>query len=203
MNWLAHLYLARHDDAAMLGALLGDFVFGRSGLERFGVVEAREILVHRRVDGFTDTHPAVTALRTRFPDGLRRYAGIALDVYFDHLLARDWPCWVAGDAVPPTLDAFNARAYRILEARFDQLPPRLQAIAPAMVSRDWLGGYRERENVDRAVVRIAQRLSRNGERLVACLEVLQAIEGDVQHAFDDLLPALVSCARETRASLST
>jgi len=26
MNYLAHVYLARHDDAAMVGAMLGDFV---------------------------------------------------------------------------------------------------------------------------------------------------------------------------------
>ena len=31
VNYLAHVYLARHDDDAMLGALLGDFVFGTSG----------------------------------------------------------------------------------------------------------------------------------------------------------------------------
>ena len=104
MNWLAHLHLARDSDAALLGALLGDFALGTSGLDCWGAVEHREILVHRRVDRFTDTHPAVEALRARFPDGRRRYAGIVLDLYFDHCLARDWSRWS-----DTALDAFTAR----------------------------------------------------------------------------------------------
>lgn len=202
MNWLAHLYLARHGDEAMLGALLGDFAFGSSGLERFGRVEHAEILLHRRIDRRTDTHPAVLDLRARFPDGRRRYAGIVLDVYFDHLLARDWTRWSARDpwtAVP--LDAFTARVYTLLRDRFDELPPRLQAIAPRMAAQDWLGGYRQRGNVDLAVARIATRLSRDGERLVACLEDLRRIETQAAHAFELLFPALLDFAERERAGL--
>ena len=32
MNYLAHAWLARHADEAILGALLGDFVFGQAAL---------------------------------------------------------------------------------------------------------------------------------------------------------------------------
>src|ERR1043165_6125429 len=66
----------------------------------------REIVVHRRIDRYTDAHPDVVAARALFPDGLRRYAGIVLDVHFDHLLARDWPRWDGG-----SLAAFTARVY--------------------------------------------------------------------------------------------
>lgn len=193
MNWLAHLYLARHSDEAMLGALLGDFAFGSSGLERFGAVEHLEILLHRRIDRFTDTHPEVAGLRALFPPAHRRYAGIALDVHFDHLLARDWTRWSAQDpagAVP--LDAFTARAYSILRERFDELPPRLQAIAPSMEAHDWLGSYRHRGSVDRAVARIATRLSRNGERLVACLGDLRRVEARVEQGFERFFPQLLA-----------
>ncbi|MFZ5657017.1 MAG: ACP phosphodiesterase [Pseudomonadota bacterium] len=194
MNWLAHLYLARQSEDAMLGALLGDFVFGSSGLERYGAVVRREILLHRRIDAFTDSHPAVTALRARFPDGRRRYAGIALDVYFDHLLARDWARW----STTP-LDAFTARAYAMLDAHDASLPPRLQAIAPSMAARDWLGGYRHRGSVDLAVRRIAGRLSRHGERLVGCLEDLRGLEAEAGSAFESLFPALCGFVEAERA----
>lgn len=193
MNWLAHLYLARHGDGAMLGALLGDFAFGSSGLDRWGMVERDEILLHRRIDRFTDTHPAVAGLRGLFPDGRRRYAGIVLDVYFDHVLARDWTRW---SEVP--LDAFTARAYAVLRHRFDELPPRLQAIAPHMAADDWLGGYRLRPNVDRAVTRIATRLSRNGEKLVACLDDLRAIEATADGCFQQFFPQLAAFTAQHR-----
>lgn len=200
MNWLAHMYLARHSDAAMLGSLLGDFAFGSSGLERFGQVEHTEILLHRRIDHFTDTHPEVVALRELIADGRRRYSGIVFDMYFDHLLARDWGRWMQLDPSQATpLAEFTRRAYRILRERFDELPPRLQAIAPAMTEHDWLGGYRVRANVDRAVSRIATRLSRNGERLVACLDDLRRIEPIAEAAFEQFFPALFEFTEQTRA----
>jgi acyl carrier protein phosphodiesterase len=194
MNWLAHLYLARHSDEAMLGALLGDFAAGASGLERFGRVEHSEILLHRRIDRFTDTHPAVVALRSQFPDGRRRFAGIVLDVYFDHLLARDWASWNA----PLPLDDFTARAYAVLRDRHDVLPSRLQAIAPRMANDDWLGGYRERDSVDRAVRRMSQRLSRHGERLVDGLTDLRRIEASAASAFAAFFPALEAFVEQAR-----
>lgn len=198
MNWLAHLHLARDgDDDALLGALLGDFAFGTSGLDRWGPVVHREILVHRRVDRFTDTHPRVASLREAFAPGRRRYAGIVLDVYFDHLLARDWARW---SDVP--LDAFTARAYDAVQARWDALPPRLQAIAPRMRVHDWLGGYRERANVDLAVTRIATRLSRHGDRLVDALTDLVAVEPAARSGFDAFYAELDAFAQRTRAQLA-
>lgn len=195
MNYLAHIYLARHDEDAMLGALLGDFVFGTSGPDAWPPVVRREILLHRKIDAYTDAHPAVVAIREMFPDGRRRYAGIALDVYFDHLLARDWARWSDID-----LDDFTARFYTHLLAHHDLLPGRLRQIAPLMARHDWLGSYRERESVDRAITRIATRLSRNGDRLVACLPDLRANEGVLEEAFAALMPDLVKEAATRRAA---
>lgn len=194
MNYLAHLYLARPDPEAMLGALLGDFVFGRAALEDYSPVVRREILVHRRVDRYTDDHPLVVEARGLFGDGLRRYAGIALDVYYDHCLARDWPRY---SDMP--LDAFTARFYRYLLSRLDGLPPRLQAIAPRIAAHDWLGSYRDRDSVDLAVTRIATRLSRNGERLVECLDDLRRHEARIAAGFDAFFPQLAGYVHALRA----
>lgn len=171
----------------MLGALLGDFVFGTSGPDAWPAPVRDEILRHRRIDRFTDTHPAVAALRARFPDGRRRYAGIALDVYFDHCLARDWHRWHDTD-----LDAFTGRFYAHLLAHHDRLPDRLRQLAPLMARHDWLGSYRERASVDRAVARIATRLSRHGDRLVACLDDLREHEALAAATFDAFFPDLVA-----------
>lgn len=200
MNWLAHLALARHSDAALRGAMLGDFAFGASGLERFGAVEHAEILMHRRIDRFTDTHAAVAEARARFGEGRRRFAGIALDVHFDHLLARDWTRWQGALPGLPPLPAFTARAYDALDARFDALPPRLQALLPAMRANDWLAGYRHRASVDRAVTRIATRLSRHGERLVACLDDMRDHEPAIDAAFEAFFPQLIGFVDRMRGA---
>ena len=192
MNYLAHAWLARQSDDAILGALLGDFVLGQSALQDWPAPVRIEIVRHRHIDRYTDTHPAVTAARMRFGD-LRRYAGIVLDVYFDHCLAREWSRW---SDVP--LDDFNARVYRVLQEHRDILPPRLQAIAPHMAEHDWLGSYRQRSSVDRAVRGIATRLSRNGERLVACLDVLRENEADIDATFETFFPDLITAAAQMR-----
>ncbi|WP_449447362.1 acyl carrier protein phosphodiesterase [Thermomonas brevis] len=190
MNYLAHAWLARHSDDAILGALLGDFVFGQSTLADWPEPVRVEIVRHRRIDRYTDDHPSVADARGLFDAaGLRRYAGIVLDVYFDHCLARGWGRW--NDA---PLGAFTARVYRILEARDAELPPRLAALAPRMAAHDWLGSYAQRDSVDRAVRGISTRLSRNGDKLVACLGVLRANEDAAQAAFEAFFPELLQAA---------
>ncbi|KAA2285079.1 ACP phosphodiesterase [Arenimonas fontis] len=197
MNYLAHLYLARHDDEAMLAALLGDFV-GSSALEAWPATWQREIRLHWRVDSYTDAHPAVKALRELFPDGRRRYAGIALDVHFDHLLARDWARFH-----PEPLQTFSDRVYGLLRSHHARLPERLRRLAPLMIAGDWLGSYRRRESVDQALRRIATRLSRNGDKLVACLPILRAHEPAVQAGFDTFFPELRQFVeRQRRAAAS-
>ncbi|MFY2763156.1 ACP phosphodiesterase [Arenimonas sp. MALMAid1274] len=195
MNFLAHVYLARHSDDAMLGALLGDFV-GTAGIDLFKPEVQREILLHRKIDSYTDQHPAVQAMRALFPDGRRRYAGILLDVYFDHLLARDWAQY---SDVP--LDVFSRHFYDVLMAHLPVLPARLQAIAPRIVEHDWFGMYRRRENVDAAVTRIATRLSRNGDKLVACLPILRAHEAEVASGFQPFFRDLVAYSAQARTVL--
>lgn len=198
MNYLAHAWLARHSDDAILGALLGDFVFGQSILQDWRPSVRVEIVRHRRIDRYTDDHPAVVEARALF-GGLRRYAGIVLDVYFDYCLARGWSRW---NRIPPEsgpLDDFTARVYRVLREHRDELPPRLQAIAPRMAAHDWLGSYRDRGNVDGAVRGISTRLSRNGDKLVACLEVLRANEGAIDRAFEAFFPDLVGFAGRMQA----
>lgn len=194
MNYLAHVYLARHSDDAMLGALLGDFV-GTSGLEHYNAEVQREIRLHWKFDSYTDRHPAVLAMRRLFPEGRRRYAGIVLDVYFDHLIARDWSRYLDQD-----LDDFTRHFYEVLLAHLHLLPERLQAIAPRMAEYDWLGSYRDRDNVDFAVARVATRLSRNGGKLVECLPLLREHEAFVEQRFGEFFPELVTYVERLRSA---
>ena len=191
MNYLAHAWLARHSDHAILGAILGDFVHGDADSLDWPATVRAEIQRHRRIDLYTDSHPAVVAARALFPDGKRRFAGIVLDVYFDHLLARDWTRWNAAPDGEPTLDGFTARIYQVLLAHREALPPRLRAIAPRMAATDWLGSYRERQNVDGVVRGIATRLSRKNELLIACLGDLRQHETAIASAFEAFFPELI------------
>ena len=192
MNYLAHCWLARHTDEALLGGLLGDFVRGNAALADWPEPIRAEIIRHRRIDVYTDAHPQVVAARALFGE-LRRYAGIVLDVYFDHRLARDWPRW---NDTP--LEDFTTRVYRVLHEYRAVLPPRLRRIAPVMAAHDWLGGYADRDGVDGVVRGISSRLSRNADKLVDCLPILRTHEREIDAAFERFFPELIVAAEGMR-----
>ena len=87
--------------------MLGDFVKGPV-LSDWPTDVAFGIRLHRRVDVLTDSDSAWKASRDRFPKALRRFAGIAVDLFYDHILARDWSRHHAEE-----LAVFTARATEI------------------------------------------------------------------------------------------
>ena len=155
MNYLAHLQLGGDAPAQMLGSLYGDFVKGPLAGRWPADIEAA-IRLHRRIDVFTDSHPLQMQSRARFPVERRRYAGILLDIFFDHCLAQNW-----ADYVAEPLPSFTGRVYRVLAAE-PLLPERLALIAPRMATQDWLGSYREFAVLEQVVAGIDRRLSRPG-----------------------------------------
>jgi acyl carrier protein phosphodiesterase len=191
MNYLAHLHLGGQTPAQLLGSLYGDFVKGLlSG--RFPADIEEAIRLHRRIDVFTDAHPVTKRAMARFPVERRRYAGIVLDVFFDHCLARDWQRY--SDV---TLDAFTGRVYRVL-ANEPQLPERLALIAPRMAAQDWLGSYVDFEVVGNALAGISRRLSRP-EGLAGAMQELQALYRPLSEDFSEFYPQLQAFAQAALA----
>ena len=86
MNFLAHFHLAWPDEGLIAGGLEGDFYKGplRDDLPE---AVARGVQLHRAIDAYTDQHPALKELRAELPPHLRRFAGIVIDLSFDHFLS--------------------------------------------------------------------------------------------------------------------
>ena len=183
MNYLAHLYLAEQSDEGLLGSLLGDFVKGRLD-DRYSVTVRRGIALHRAIDSFTDAHPRHLESRNRIGKARRRYAGIIIDVCYDHFLCRNW-----ANYSQESLAGFSERVYDVLREYRDELPGRLHRIAPHMIADDWLGSYAELANVGRALDGISRRITRSNPLAGALAEVeanYAALEGDFQRFFPEL-----------------
>jgi acyl carrier protein phosphodiesterase len=155
MNYLAHLYLSEPTPEAWLGSLVGDFMQGME-LRSFPPAVQAGILQHRRVDRFTDQHPIVRRSKQRLEQRFSRYAGIMVDVFYDHFLARDWPAYRPGQS----LGEFTAQVYRALQDQAGLLPRRLCRILPRMREQDWLGSYRDVAGIDLALRGLGRRLRR-------------------------------------------
>lgn len=139
----------------MIGNLSGDLVKGPLGRHSLHPRVADGVRRHRRVDGLTDSHPEFRHLLGLFPRGHRRFAGIVLDVYFDHLLSMHWRRFCS----LPRREFLDA-VYRTLSDNPALLPPELAAVAGRWVSADWLDVYASREGIDAVLGRVSRRFRR-------------------------------------------
>ncbi|WP_070885735.1 ACP phosphodiesterase [Pseudomonas argentinensis] len=192
MNYLAHLHLGGDAPAELLGSLYGDFVKGPLAGQWPAAIEAA-IALHRRIDAFTDSHPLQARARARFPAERRRVAGIFLDLFFDHCLARDWQRYN-----DQPLQRFTDRVYRLLAAE-PQLPGSLQYIAPRMAAQDWLGSYEDFEVLDQVIAGMSRRLSRPG-LLDGGMDELRRLYESLSEDFSAFYPELIAFAREQRGA---
>ena len=182
MNYLAHLHLGGQQPQQLLGSLYGDFVKG-AALEDFSIQAQEAIRLHRRIDAFTDSHPVVRKALERFSVTRRRYAGIALDMFFDHCLASNWEQYA-----DQPLEVFTQKVYGLLEAE-PALPERLAQIAPLMISEDWFGAYRDFPMIGHGLEVISRRLSQP-DGLLHAYEELTSLYLPLSEDFKEFYPLL-------------
>ncbi|HEX5394277.1 MAG TPA: ACP phosphodiesterase [Rhodocyclaceae bacterium] len=154
MNFLAHLLLAGDAETDRLGAVMGDFVKGPLP-GSLPPELADGVALHRSVDTFADDHRVFRRSRARMSPERRRYGGILVDMFYDHLLARHWSRFH-----DQPLAEFAQDAYRLLRTHTHRLPQGLVAIVPHMEANDWLASYAELESIDVALNRMSRRLQR-------------------------------------------
>ncbi|MDZ7852930.1 MAG: ACP phosphodiesterase [Halomonas sp.] len=179
MNFLAHGWLARGgSDDFLYGNLIADGVKG-ADLSAWNAEQTAGIRHHRRVDAFVDSHPVVTGVLARAPRRQRRYAGIALDLVWDHFTART----LASDERCRLTD----RCYRILAGR--PAPARLATMMPILVEQDWLNRYADFGFTCRAIAGIGRRLS-GPNRLAELVPWLEEDYERLAREFEWLWPAV-------------
>lgn len=200
MNYLVHFLLSGDDDDLRLGNLLGDHVKGRvQHYAHPGVTERIRagIQLHRTIDSFSDQHPVVHRSKVLLAPRYGRMAGVIVDVFYDHVLARTW-----ARHHPQTLRAFSQDIYRTLSANLPRLPAAVHPLVRAMTRGDWLLAYADVEGIDGALrgmagrVRVAAGIGTASRELVAHYDVFE-------RDFGEFMPELTArCARflEERAS---
>lgn len=151
MNFLAHALLAGDDPALIVGGVAGDWIKGSLP----GALPsdlARGVALHRAIDSYAESHPAFCRSRARVSAARRRYAGVLVDVFYDHLLASNWN---ALHHLP--LEAYCASVYGMIRARLTDLPASSRAPLLLMASEDWLSSYTEIAGIADVLARMSRR----------------------------------------------
>lgn len=193
MNYLAHIYLSEPTPEGRLGGLLGDFVKGN--LQKVENPLLRQsIELHRRIDSFTDAHPTFISSKQLFQPEQRRYAGIFLDIFYDHFLARNFE-----DLTNHNLKEFAEEFYAILLSRNECLPEPLKGAASRMVSQNWLCAYATLDGLEGILRRMS---TRTRVPLLSGIGILELKYTNFERSFSEFFPAVVEFAARERQAIS-
>jgi acyl carrier protein phosphodiesterase len=194
MNFLAHSLLAGERESDRIGGVIGDFVKGYlpAGLSP---EIASGVALHRAIDSYADRHPAFIASRARISPLRRRLGGVLVDLFYDHLLAREWPGYG-----PAPLETYAARLYESLHAYAGFLPEAARGVVERMRRNDWLDSYRDAHAVGLAIDRMAAHRLRQPNALAGGIEEFLVDAEGFAADFRAFLPDALAFAADWRAA---
>ena len=194
MNWLAHALLSEPDTEVRIGNVLADLVKGR---ERKQMSDAflQGVKHHQKIDAFTDTHPVFLRSCSRVSHPYRRFAGILINIFYDHFLASNWEQYAA---IP--LETFTGELYADIQAYPITFSEDVQYALDRLIADDRLGMYQHIDGIQNTLKRISNRIeSRTGRDFELDSAITQltdnynALSDDFAHFFPLLITHVQAC----------
>ncbi len=183
MNYLAHIYLSGGNDLVTIGNFMADGIKGKTYTTYPPAVQTG-ILLHRHIDTFTDAHPTVRQSTKRLHEKYGHYAGVIVDILYDHFLAKNWKHYC-----DTPLELYVATFYKALETHYTLLPKRIQHMMPFMIADNWLLSYASIEGITKVLEGVNRRTKyRSGmDKAVHELEThYKAFESEFTQFFEAL-----------------
>ena len=151
MNYLAHIYLSGDNDALKIGNFISDFIRGNK-YKNYPEAIQKGILLHRKIDSFTDENAIVRKSKRRLHERYKHYDGIIIDIIFDHFLAKNWQQF----SEVSLLD-YETHFLELLKSNFEILPVKVQQIFPYMKEQKWLSSYATLEGIEKVLKGVNKR----------------------------------------------
>jgi acyl carrier protein phosphodiesterase len=189
MNFLAHLYLSGNFDELMIGNFMADFVKGKPALTIHPQV-IKGIELHRQIDYYTDTHLVVKESKERLRAKYRKYAGVIVDMYYDHFLAANWRAYSE-----LSLTDFASQTYQLLNLKKQLLPPTMHMLLHYMQKQNWLVAYARTEGIARALQGMSERTTFQSDMERAVFDLRQDYQL-YQAEFTRYFPQLIQHVKE-------
>ncbi len=183
MNFLAHIYLSGESDELKIGNFIGDFVKA-SDMEHYSPTINQGISLHWAIDEFTDQHLVVQKSKDRLRPKYGHYAGVIVDIYYDHFLARNWKDYHQED-----LRIFVNQQYQMLENHLSILPKKVVNMLPYMIKYDWLYNYQYFDGIERVMHGMANRSNFNSKMEQSVVE-LKKYHKEFEEEFQEFFPEL-------------
>lgn len=196
MNYLAHIFLSGDDVQVQIGNFIGDFVKG-SQPDNYPKRIREGILMHRRIDHFTDHHVVVKETKVLLRPVFGRYSGIITDMYFDYLLADSFSNYSPDRSLSKLARRFNF--YVLLN--YFVLPQRVKRFIFHFTSSNRLMRYASIEGLHESLS-IMSRYKTAAINPDLCIRFLMENREVLEHKFHQFFPELINYANELRNSNS-
>jgi acyl carrier protein phosphodiesterase len=185
MNVLAHIYLSGDSDKIIIGNYIGDYVKGRDYL-KYPEPVRRGIILHRHIDDFTDRHPVVHRSKIHFTRKYHRYAGVVIDILYDHFLCREWDFFSRRP-----LESVTYNFYRAMVNNFDILPENVKASFPFFIINNWIESYQTTSGIRNVLRTMSKRTSLPAETRYA-MKMLKRNYYTLHDDFMEFFPELIA-----------
>lgn len=143
MNFLAHIHLSGENEMIKIGNFMADGVRGKQ-YENFPLAIQKGILLHRAIDTFTDAHPIFRQSTKKLHSRYHHYAGVIVDMYYDHFLAKNW-----SDYHNESLALYSEKFYQSLLDNHSILTSKAQHLLPYIMEYNWLVNYQSVSGIER------------------------------------------------------
>jgi acyl carrier protein phosphodiesterase len=184
MNFLAHIYLSGDNDLIKIGNFMADGIRGKH-FESYPLEIQKGIILHRAIDTFTDAHPIFRQSTKKLHEKYHHYAGVIVDVFYDHFLAKNWNTYS-----DEKLDDFVARFYQSLHDNHINLSERTKGMMPYMIEHNWLVSYETVEGINRILTQMDQR-TKNESKMRFATNELSEFYPEFEEEFTNFFQELI------------
>ena len=167
MNFLAHIYLSGENDLIKIGNFMADGIRGKQ-FENYPAEIQKGIILHRYIDTYTDAHPIFRKSTKRLHENYHHYAGVIVDMFYDHFLAKNWSNYSDENLVD-----FTNRFYQSLKDNYDFLSERTKGMMPYMIERNWLVSYQTIEGINKILTQMDGRTKNESKMRFASHELIE------------------------------
>lgn len=185
MNFLAHAYLSFDKPGLLAGNMMADSVRGNQA-DAYPEEIKKGILLHRRIDAFTDSHALVKETRKVFYPLISHYALVISDVIYDHFLGVHWNRFHQR-----SLMDFSIQSYQMLDKYRLYFPPKFDMIYSYMRDENWFVKYSSHAGIHHTI----EMLKHRSKAFVWDKGTIQLFEEEysvLENYFLDFFPQLVS-----------
>ena len=153
MNYLAHALLSSNNEALLIGNFIADHLRGNK-FDNLPPNIIEGVKMHRQIDAFTDTHELFKNSKRIFYTKHEKYSGVLIDIYFDHLLAKNF-----FELADIRLNTFAQKVYGVYNNNKHFLPKSSERFLSYVINNNIYEAYAEKDGITTVLGHLSQRIN--------------------------------------------